>query len=47
MKCPECGENLIWNNDQDIDEKGSEFAFYSHYSCTPCNIDVFKNHEKE
>lgn len=37
MKCPECTEEMVWQNDFDGDE-----CIISCWSCDPCLIDVEK-----
>lgn len=43
-KCPECGELMIWQSDNDDGE-----YTYSFYVCDNCNIDLIKywNNEGE
>ena len=35
MKCPKCGEEMIWGNDFDVDED-----VISVYSCNECGEEV-------
>jgi predicted RNA-binding Zn-ribbon protein involved in translation (DUF1610 family) len=35
MNCPKCGNDIVWNGDDTIDE------LVSHsYSCVECNIEI-------
>ena len=35
MKCPKCGEEMIWGNDFDVDED-----IISVYSCNECGEEI-------
>ena len=35
MKCPKCGEEMIWGNDFDVDEE-----VVSVYSCNECGEEI-------
>ena len=44
MKCPKCGEEMIWGNDFDVDEE-----VISVYSCNKCGeeVEVIYNESEE
>jgi len=49
MNCWHCEEELIWGEDEDIEEENEEFSMVTNLSCPNCNslIEVYYPKEKK